>query len=172
MVRLEGRILQQPSLYYGKKTATFTESRWNLDKLMFQTPKDLRNWACTRIILDQYDVPIHKNPCRSSLGSFQDHLERKGIVVEGSKSHGDLDLRRGGPQQLDEWFKSSRHDFKVKFMLVLLPGKTTSELYNSIKRYGDVKHGIHTVCVKTKKFGEAQYDENVALVSIDLIPVH
>ena len=170
MVRLKGRTLPQPSLVYGnEKLAKMVGSKWNLVNLEFHTPKTLDFWACTRIIRGEEDGPVQEEPCKGRLAGFQRHLKQKGITAEVSDEfHGDLDLRGNDyERRLEDWFKESR-DYQVKFMLVVLPGRPTSELYNSIKRCGDIKYGIHTVCVKLDKFGGDLYDHNVALVSLDI----
>ena len=90
----------------------------------------------------------------------------KGIKVNDSPDNDDLEIKnREDYKRLDGWFKDCLPKYDVKFLIVLLPKHCTSELYNHIKRYGDVKYGLHTVCVKSEKLGNAPYDENVALVS-------
>ena len=168
MVKLDGRILPSPSLLYAGKDPIRGPS-WSLDKLKFRKPMELTNWACTRIIQDEnVDKSIDEASCAKGLTEFQTHLGKKGIQVERSQSHGDLRIR--GPfdyQRLDQWIKSSRDDYDVRFLLFVLPQRTSSELYNYIKRFGDVDNGVHTVCVKLPKFGTVPYDDNVALVSTD-----
>ena len=56
----------------------------------------------------------------------------------------------------------------MEFVLFVLPERPTAEIYNQIKRCGDVKYGMHMVCVKPQKFGELPYDDNVALVSTEM----
>lgn len=52
---------------------------------------------------------------------------------------------------------------KIPIMLVILPTKS-APVYNRVKYYGDVKHGIHTVCVFQNNLGKGpQYYGNVAL---------
>ena len=168
MVNLHGRILPSPDLLYAGKTPIRGPS-WSLDQLKFRKPMELTNWACTRIIQDEnVDKSIDEASCAKQLTEFQTHLGKKGIKVERSQSHGDLRIR--GPfdyHRLDKWIKSSRDDYDVRFLLFVLPQRTSSELYNYIKRFGDVGNGVHTVCVKLPKFGTVPYDDNVALVSTD-----
>ena len=53
---------------------------------------------------------------------------------------------------------------KIPLLFIILPHRDT-ELYNRIKHAGDVKFGVHTVCVVADKFrkGQPQYFANVAL---------
>lgn len=126
----------------------------------------LNNWACVRIINDlKKDGSIHESPCAGSLKAFQDHLAAKGITVTENDDHGNLDIRGNNYKLLGEYFQESRDEYKVQLLLVILPDKPSAELYSNIKRYGDLTHGIHTVCVKVGKFGTLPYDDNVALVS-------
>ena len=173
MVRLWGRVLQQPKLYYynPQKVIPMRGSSWNMLAGKFRKPKMLNDWACLRIQMDGRDGSIFQGSCAKSLEDFQKHLETKGIIAEKNNNHDDLFLTareyvsHDTPGKLENFFKSSLKDYNVSFLLVVLPKDVTSELYNSIKRYGDVKYGIHTVCVKADKFGDPRYDENVALVS-------
>ena len=168
MVTLSGRVLSRPDLLYHKPHPLDNKSKsWNLDKVSFQKPVKLVKWACLRIIEDsRRDGTIHRGPCREKLDQFLYHLKLKGITAEANPSHDDLEIKnRGDYVRLDGWFKECLQEYDVNFLIVLLPDHRTSELYNHIKRYGDVKHGIHTVCVTSNKLGDKRYDENVALVS-------
>ena len=166
MIRLSGRLLSRPVLLYKKKILVQGQS-WNLADERFRTPVELSNWACLRIVQNSdVDKSIHVRPCSEQLETFQSHLRSKHITVKTNSDYHD-DLRIWGKEdykRLDGWFEECQK-YRVTFLIVLLPDRVTSELYNHIKRYGDVKHGIHTVCVKAAKLGTARYDENVALVS-------
>ncbi len=171
MVRLQGRILQQPKLFYKQKITPINMrgSSWNmLQAMKFREAKMLNDWACVRIQMDRRDQPIFEDPCAKSLEDFQTHLKSKGIIAEKNNNHDDLFLTVHDYEPdglLDGFFKPSRKDYNVRFLLVVLPQQVTSKLYDHIKRYGDVKYGIHTVCVKADQFGNPRYDDNVALVS-------
>ena len=173
MVRLTGHTLTQPKLWYGKDSqdkeiqAKLRGSSWDLINVKFREPMALNNWACVRIMNgSRKDGSIHESPCAGSLKTFQDHLKAKGITVaEKDNDHGDLDISGNNYKLLGHYFQASRDEYKVRLLLVILPDKPSAELYSNIKRYGDLTHGIHTVCVKAGKFGTLPYDDNVALVS-------
>ena len=166
MIRLFGRVLSQPTIYYKNKRVVNGQP-WNLETKVFQKPVELINWACVRIVQNRnYDKSIHDGLCQKNFEEFQSHLKLKGIKVKWTDLHGDLEIDGNGDYwKLDSWFKESVQTYGVTFLIVLLPERMTSELYNQIKRYGDVEHGIHTVCVKSNKLGDVRYDDNVALVS-------
>lgn len=171
MVKLNGRKLKPPTLNYGDdKTAPISGSHWSLKDVPFRTPKELDNWACLRIYHGNDESSIHKDPLKKSLKDFQDHLEAKGIKAKKNNYHDDLWLPKNDYGPLEQWFRESRNTYRVRFLLVVLPKVPTSELYNHIKRCGDIINGIHTVCVTTKGFGTLPYDDNVALVSTKLFP--
>ena len=163
-----GRVLSRPDLLYHKKHLLDRDSKsWNLGTLSFRKPVDLVNWACLRIIGNlEKDRTIYHGPCRKQLTEFLTHLGLKGIEVEDNDNHDDLKIKnRADYLKLDGWFKECLRGYNVNFLIIILPDHCTSELYNHIKRYGDVKYGINTVCVTSGKLGNARYDENVALVS-------
>lgn len=168
MVRLKGRLLPQPTLLYKQKV-TLNRSSWNLDNVKLREPAKLIKWACLRIILHpNLDKSIYEQPCKKRLEDFQTHLKRKGIDVRENEYHDDIFFRDNRDYgRLDDWFKAALKDYGLNFVLVVLPERVTAEIYNQIKRCGDVDNGLHTVCVKPKKFGELPYDDNVALVSTE-----
>ena len=167
MVRVTGHTMTQPTLWYAKDIkAKLRGSSWDLINIKFREPMPLNNWACVRIRNDfREDGSIHESPCAETLIAFQDHLKAKGITVTENDDHGDLEIRGNNYKVLGDYFQASRDEYKVRLLLVVLPDKPSAELYSNIKRYGDLTHGIHTVCVKFGKFGTLPYDDNVALVS-------
>lgn len=168
MVKPKGRVLPQPTVLYECKV-NLNRSSWNLDNVLLRKPAQLIKWACLRIIQhSSLDKSIHDQPCKKRLEDFQEHLRRKGIHVKENEDHDDIIIRDSRDYDaLDDWFKASFEDYDVEFVLVVLPERPTAEIYNQIKRCGDVKNGMHTVCVKPQKFGELPYDDNVALVSTE-----
>ena len=166
MTTLYGRILPRPQLLYQDELFVHGNS-WNLSPVSFRKPVQLTtNWACLRIVQNSSrDWSIHAEPCRGRLKNFQSHLRRIGITVLDNDYHGDLEIKDSKDySRLDEWFRDCQR-YRVTFLIVLLPDIVSSQLYNHIKKYGDIKHGIHTVCVKYNKLGDSRYDDNVALVS-------
>jgi eukaryotic translation initiation factor 2C len=75
-------------------------------------------------------------------------------------------IRLDGPDdpQIENQLKAlAGHPTRAKVVLVILP-IAHRQLYNRIKHAGDVKVGVHTVCVVGSKFakGQLQYFANVA----------
>lgn len=134
---------------------------------------ELKNWACLRIMQTGNDKSIKEDPCKNKLNEFQDHLRLKGIFAEKTNAHGDLRISNDNYEPLKQWFKESVEGYNVRFLLIVLPEHPTSELYSRIKKFGGGTYGVHTVCVKADKpfkFGNKQYDDNVALVSTNKTP--
>ena len=73
-------------------------------------------------------------------------------------------IRGSDDEELDAKIKGAAGPLKL--LLVVLPASDTA-LYNRIKHIGDVKAGIHTICIVgsrfAKQYREAQYLANVAL---------
>lgn len=167
MVRVSGRLLPPPTLLYNAKSKKSGPS-WNLFGVPFRKPAQLTNWACLRILRKpQFGNLFEKSRYDGNRAKFETHLGSKGITVHKSSNHDDLVIKDSRDySKLDQWLKSClQPEFQVKFLIVLLPDGAP-EFYNQIKKYGDLKYGIHTVCIqKYKKFGSLPYDDNVALVS-------
>ena len=96
---------------------------------------------------------------------FSNSLQAVGID-KGEKFPGNfLHLKDPDDVQLEETLKRAANK-GIRLLLVILPSVDTG-LYNRIKHIGDVKAGLHTVCVVRSNFlkdkGQDQYFANVQL---------
>lgn len=133
---LWGRELPQPDVMFNEP-ANYKGSQWNLANIKFRSASRLEKWAC---------VTIHRQPNPETnhsqcLKTFVNVLRSCGIdTTIPNTTH--IRYNRVNTE-LESVFERS---IGIKLLLVVLPEKN-SQLYNLVKRLGDVKHGIPTICV-------------------------
>jgi eukaryotic translation initiation factor 2C len=87
-----------------------------------------------------------------------------GITASAPGAVNKLTLNDADGREIEDQLKTlTGPPARAKFVLIILPAPSRS-LYNRIKHAGDVKVGVHTVCVVGSKFAKAQgqYFANVA----------
>ncbi|KAL7619726.1 hypothetical protein AAE478_010268 [Parahypoxylon ruwenzoriense] len=157
LITVHARVLEVPGVIYGKKQRVKPEdTSWNLLKINFSEPRKLSDW--TYII-----VSPRKNPNSSGNG------EKYNLILDTLKKQ----LRAAG-NSVDDPIPLRYHEFafekvgddddirsifrplskgsaplNLKLLFIILEGNTTS-MYGSIKRLGDIKYGIKTICVDGK----------------------
>ena len=144
-------------------------SRWNLGGMKFRSSKKLGSWACLNIHYGQRPEQKHDTCVKNFVKVLND------CGVEASGPH-TTHLSASQLNQLVSIFQNYQSSKPViRLLLVVLPNKD-SQLYNQVKRLGDLKYGIQTICVvglKNKFYNTAtndrgelrstQYYANVAL---------
>ena len=130
--------------------------------IQFNAPGTLSSWSYLMISTERDADAFSPDSLRNTIRSFLQTLSAMGLgnnllqpsgsrILINSPSHTDIEKE----------FKK-----RPKLLLVILPRNDT-QLYNHIKQLGDVKYGVHTVCVVGSKFakekGQVQYFANVAL---------
>lgn len=140
-----------------------------MEKAQFTKGGELKKWSWLAISqgnrpaqYSEADLPNTITKFAASLnkiGLGGQHTPLKGRTIRIS-SHSDSEL---------EWQikDASEH---LHLLLIILPGRDKSdntELYSFIKTLGDIKYGIHTICVVGQRFmklpGQDQYFANVSL---------
>lgn len=160
MIVIKGRILPAPPVSYGKNAQiTPTEASWNMRGKQFVGPIKLAKWSFLKLGGARFE--------KSHLQSFQRALNDYGLGTEGSLNPRGFESPLPGSEDandasIQKIFRTM-HDAGVKMVLVVLP--TASKVtYGRVKYWGDVKAGIHSVCVLAENLDKgAQYYANVAL---------
>ena len=152
---------------YGRKTAKYNGSQWNLREIHFHDRKELTSWACLNIHHGKRPQTCHDQCLRN----FMAVLQSCGITHSQPITK-EVPFDRVN-HELEGVFKGLA---RIQVLLVVLPNKN-SQLYNRVKQLGDVVHGLQTVCVlgernkfynlgvdqKTNKLKSIAYNANVAL---------
>lgn len=168
LLTVKGRILVHPKVKY--RTRDGTESldadirfaEWNMFGRNFYSTKPLGRWACLSITMGRFGK-IDNASLKGHLDAFTKELDNCGLNFDERHEPKIVTITDEGDPRLEEKIRALAKDFDL--LLVVLPMKHTL-LYNKIKVFGDVKYGIHTVCVVGSRYkffkGDPKYLANVA----------
>ena len=160
MIVIQGRILPAPPVTYGANARIIpTEASWNLRGKRFAKPAKVSKWAFLKLGGARFE--------KSNLDLFRGALRDYGLGTEGPTNPQGFHAPLPGPDDAND--ESIQNVFRtmfqlgIKIVLVVLPS-SSAVIYARVKYWGDVKSGIHSVCVLTEKLNKGpQYYANVAL---------
>ena len=166
MITVVGRILAAPPVTYGnKKTVKSASGSWDMRGVKFSVGARIQDWGYAMI---QYSESALASSLPELMKQFRAMMEKSGLLVQGAGTAANvLTLNHRQPDThdaaIDKWLQKIRTQ-KIKMLLVVLPEKSQT-LYSSIKYFGDVRHGVHTICSVGSKLQKASpsYLANVAL---------
>ena len=159
LITVPGRVLNAPNVQYRQgKNANTRFGSWNMQSIQFTASMAVPTWSWLQISDGYNNIDLS-----SALKDFQTELKNCGLNVPPP-----LPGRTINPTELDSILNSLDPGANLqhpKLLLVILP-RVDTELYNQIKCLGDIKKGVHTICVVASKFAKPrneQYFANVAL---------
>jgi eukaryotic translation initiation factor 2C len=173
MLTVQGRILTAPDVLYGRKKVTPFNGSWNCAGQTFAKGGNFAGWiACVLNVAGRpsmYPDPDQNKRLIQKLG-----VELKNYGVAMGTYHGvqervlqnlTMANRAQNNTVLDDFFQEAVK-YKCPLVFVVLPNDD-KWLYARIKYYGDVRHGIHTICSigskLSKEKGQGMYMGNLAL---------
>ncbi|GME64841.1 Argonaute/Dicer protein PAZ [Neofusicoccum parvum] len=168
LITVSGRILNEPKvLYKQNKSAQLRGGSWNLLKLQFYasgTP--LKKWSYLLLSMPGYPDTVREGDLQPLMANFTKALQETGAPVDAPMAGKRLQIRDEDDPQLDAMFERASKGLDLLF--IIFPGINKKlPVYNRIKRLGDVKYGVHTICADgskiSKERGQDQYFRNVAL---------
>lgn len=170
MIAVPGRVLPVPSLTYaGNKKTTPRFGSWNLSSSKLVHGSRLDSWAWIRIRRTTDGVllsePEHVD---AEMAAFSATLNASGVMAPKCLGGMMLNVTENDyAKQIDEMVRkmSTSKDRKVQFLIVVLPEKNNTQLYNQVKISCDINHGVLNLCVQDKKFAKRSVDTyaNIAL---------
>ncbi|KAF3763126.1 Piwi-domain-containing protein [Cryphonectria parasitica EP155] len=179
LITVPARLLPEPKVFYkdGKpgakpssKVVNVFNGSWNMENIQFNKPGELKTWSWISLIDGQSRYPPRytMDNLRITVDKFTASLKKNGVSVRAQPLPGkEVHMRFPSDPNLEQIFHQATSK-AVDLLLVILPGRDkgdNTELYNWVKTLGDVKHGVHTICVVGQKFTAAQdqFFANVAL---------
>ena len=159
MVLVKGRVLEAPPLTLGGSKVHPTEASWNMRGRTCAKAVKVVNWSYLRLGVAKFDS--------IKLETFREALRACGLGKENPvKPQGFYAPLPKSADACDSEILKIFTDMslkKVKIVLVVLPA-ANKLLYARVKYCGDVKTGIHSVCVLEENLKKGQnYYANVAL---------
>ncbi|KAI2472708.1 ribonuclease H-like domain-containing protein [Annulohypoxylon bovei var. microspora] len=141
LVTVKSRVLPAPTIRYSQG-GTDHEIRWNLNSKRLSFDNVERN--CSILYINH----IGKNSndeCWEKLQSCYRNLKSHGVNITGrQQSVITLTPNRDLERDLMQVFKENTE--KIDCMIVVLPDQSKTT-YNCVKRLGDTKYGVATVCI-------------------------
>lgn len=175
MITVSARVLNPPAIVYqrNKKAHPITPNggSWNLINVQFAEPKPMMNWTYVCIRRGGGQAPDAKqaaNHIDGYVNSFTKFMRDLGMPI-GARVPIASTFCPPDAAAVDMMLKSIKANNHIQWLLVILK-RADTQLYNAIKKAGDVKWGVKTVCVTADKFTKGspqvpngQYFGNVAL---------
>src|SRR5690554_1667006 len=172
MITVPGRVLVPPTVKYrGSKSINTRNGSWNMQGVKFTAGATVPPWTYLWMKRPHKDGPIARNgQLPIILEEFQKMMNASGLTAPKALRSMELLLDSAGrpnDDAIDAFFqKASVNQPKYGLVFVILPD-TDAAIYNAVKYAGDIKYGIHTVCVVEQKVAKPerrdQYLANVAL---------
>ena len=168
LITVPGRVLTPPKLMYHRNEITPRSGSWNMQgqKLLQSGAKVTWSWLVIEFVTGPRHFSLQDDASvRNVIEGFKNGLNRTGVALDSPKEGNRLRINNvEDHEKIGAKFDGAAR-VGINLLLILLPDSTP--LYKRIKYYGDVVHGMHTVCVITKKMGnprgQDQYFANVAL---------
>jgi eukaryotic translation initiation factor 2C len=167
MLTVPGRILSPPKVNYKGDGIFPRDGSWNMAGKKFSQGAVVKDWTFLR--LKQGRDPLQQT-FGPTIAAFSNSMGLCGVSSDGPKPPGGYTLNLDANDDtnrvlLEREFERIKNG-PTKMLLVVLPRRQTV-LYGIIKYLGDVKFGIHTVCVVADKIGNTKgqemYMANIAL---------
>ena len=136
-----------------------------MQDIKFNTAGTLVNWSYLMISMNGIRDAFNPESLRSTMKLFHQALLGIGIEATAPTPGPRIIVNTPDDTQIETALKNLAGDSKqTRLVLIIIPASNTP-LYNRIKQIGDVKVGVHTVCVVGEKFAKSspQYFANVAL---------
>ncbi|KAI5124926.1 hypothetical protein M0805_007353 [Coniferiporia weirii] len=167
-LKVSARILPAPALRYGQGsrsiTATPREGAWNMIDRRFYRPAEIKGWIVVVYERQQrFNQEAAQNMIDGLLSSFRDVgiacPDTKPLIKYESGQGKIVDQLRAAGQE----YNKVRRVFPSLIVAILPEGGT--DIYTSIKHFGDCVAGVATQCLKSSKCYKAkmQYYANVCL---------
>lgn len=164
LLKVPARVLPEPKVLCKERNPVVRNGSWNMSESKFNAGGELKTWNFIVVNPGPGNALNNAKAALPVVKKFGAMLRRCGVNAGNVMSGAEIRLRGPDDPSLDNFMKSAAGN--VKILLVILPSVNTS-LYSRIKSCGDLRHGIHTVCVVGDKFanprGQDQYFGNVAL---------
>ncbi|KAJ7445738.1 hypothetical protein B0H11DRAFT_398467 [Mycena galericulata] len=156
-LEVDGRKLNLPRITYGSSKIESIErdpGSWNMVGKTFKEPVAIGSWCIVNFTLSQITQFASK---------LRPAMQALGMVANEPK------IKNGNASAPERALKEACREWQPDLILVML-NETDPDLYTMVKRFGDIKTGVRTQCIRwTKKLATApsnqqnQYINNLLL---------
>lgn len=173
MITVPGRVLMPPTIKYrGTTSVNSRGGSWNMQGVKFTTGATVPPWTYLWIKRDRSIGHVEKfDQLQSILSEFQKMMNASGLIAPPVITGRIITLdqksaKMSNDELIDSTLKAASASQQIGLMFVILPDSDAA-VYNTVKYAGDIKYGMHTICVLDKKVAKQerrdQYLANVAL---------
>jgi eukaryotic translation initiation factor 2C len=179
LITIPGRILNPPNVVYKNKITAITRNGgWNMAKIQFNNGATLPPWTYLMLSLpwkrktDAFSSPVQ---AEATLSRFHSSLTLNGLTGPAAfrRNPGRLQLQNddGDYGRLDKVFDQILSTPQKPRLILVILTDSDAVVYRHLKLLGDVRKGIHLICVVGSKLAtqtqrdpeNLQYFANVAL---------
>lgn len=172
LITVEGRVLPSPNVVYANsKRARVTDGSWNMSGgIRFFSAVSIGAWSYMLVTDGWFREEQYEKKLLKAMEKFWQQTNACGIVAANPPNFvGRVDLN--GQEDCDAGWKienvlKKATGLKQRLMIVILTSPSSS-IYNQVKRAGDIRLGVHTICMQWSKVvadrGTEQLFTNVAL---------
>ncbi|MCJ1312052.1 hypothetical protein MMC25_005726 [Agyrium rufum] len=156
LITVPGRVLEGPRVKYRATLVNARDGGWNMNQIKFNNSMSLPKWGYLAVRCQGLRAPSYSpTTLAPTIQSFIAELKNCGLnaAAGGAPISEGISLNSSNDIRTVEEGLASLKDQGLKLALVIIP-ENNAILYNTIKHVGDVKVGIHTICVvgNDKKF--------------------
>jgi len=160
MTAVPGRVLSPPQLMYQKSQTMLPRfGSWNLSQNKLVETKGLTKWSWLRVSRRTEHCMTTQQQVEEVMKLFRATLEATGVHTAVPLSGRFCELMPG------DNFAAKINDTvsravvnNLEFLIVILPERDNTQLYNQVKIACDVRHGLLNLCVQDTKFAKCNVD--------------
>ncbi|KAL9591578.1 MAG: hypothetical protein Q9179_007584, partial [Wetmoreana sp. 5 TL-2023] len=151
--------------YKQDKSPFVRGGSWNMQDIKFNTGGTLRNWSYLMISMGGLPDAFDQASLQSTVAQFHKALQDMGITAAAPTPGSRIVVNTPDNTRIETALKNVAGDPRQTRLVLIIITTVNTLLYNRVKHIGDVKVGVHTVCVVGSKFAKSQpqYFANVAL---------
>ncbi|KAF9486258.1 Piwi-domain-containing protein [Pholiota conissans] len=155
---VEGKILPTPEIEYGRGCTVKVENgAWNIEGRTFYKPEDMCFWAVVNFCPDRINLP----QCEAAIQIIMHSCKRLGMhvnppqgVFHGHRFTVEKDLNNA-MEQIARKLGNNPIAIAHTVLVVILPSNDAdSAIWTTVKRWGDIKFGIKTQCLREENIVE------------------
>lgn len=172
LITVTGRVLPEPRITYKyDEDPKVQRGTWNMQAMEVTQGGILRNW--THLVIYKAGSSnkgvISEAELKFTVGKFHRTLRDIGIIADPPFAGSTIRVDSPDDIKIEAELRriASSKNNPARFVLVILP-EVESRMYNRVKHAGDVKVGIHTVCVVGSKFAQADRQQVQKFANVGL----
>ncbi|OTA55881.1 Piwi-domain-containing protein [Hypoxylon sp. EC38] len=165
LITVPGRILATPTvIYYSGRELEVSDGKWDLRSVKFSKSGSKKDWAF--VVINTTDAKLKSDDIKKFKTEFKKELVNNGVAHDTPKILKKEILNVAALKDIqgisEDIFKDAAKK-NIFLVVFILPLKITPDQYNYIKKLGDIKYGIATICMDGRHKPTPQYLANITM---------